>query len=82
MGITLWSNLCQLAKLSTNDMKAVKNMKLIEGSENRKTSGGFSLKFDSMEHMKHEARKDRTGEEETWQLFASYLLIFREEEAW
>lgn len=40
--------LLQLAKLSASDMKAVKNMKLIEGSDTRKTSSGsFSLKFGS-----------------------------------
>ncbi|XP_071931367.1 protein transport Sec1a isoform X1 [Coffea arabica] len=67
------SKLMQLAKLSVEDMKAVKNMKLIEGSANRKTSGGFSLKFDSK--RKHAARKDRTGEEETWQLFRFYPML-------
>lgn len=67
------SKLMQLAKISAEDMKAVKNMKLIEGSGNRKTSGGFSLKFDSK--RKHAARKDRTGEEETWQLFRFYPML-------
>lgn len=40
--------LLQLARLSDSDMKAVKNMKLIEGSDLRQASEEtFSLKFDS-----------------------------------
>ncbi|CAK9154514.1 unnamed protein product [Ilex paraguariensis] len=69
------SKLMQLAKLSHEDMKAVKNMILLEGSDNRKKSNGtFSLKFDSQKR-KHAARKDRSGEEETWQLFRFYPMI-------
>lgn len=46
--------LLQLAKLSRADMKAVKNMKLLEGSDSKKTShGGFSLKFDSAKVNKY-----------------------------
>ncbi|KAL0411818.1 UNVERIFIED_CONTAM: protein transport Sec1a [Sesamum latifolium] len=65
-----------LAKLSDSDMKAVKNMKLIEGYDSRKTSKGtFSLKFDSVKR-KHASRKDRSGgEEETWALFRFYPMI-------
>ncbi|KAL8500245.1 hypothetical protein ACS0TY_020012 [Phlomoides rotata] len=64
--------LMQLAKLSPADMKTVKNMKLLEASDSRKTShGSFSLKFDSAK-KKHADRKDRTGEEETWALFRFY----------
>lgn len=38
----------QLARLSDTDMKVVKNMKLIEGSDSRSASTGtFSLMFDS-----------------------------------
>ncbi|KAL3814916.1 hypothetical protein ACJIZ3_016184 [Penstemon smallii] len=67
--------LMQLAKLSPEDMKAVKNMKLLEGSDSRKASSGtFSLKFDSAKR-KHASRKDRTGEEETWALFRFYPVI-------
>ncbi|KAK6142909.1 hypothetical protein DH2020_023257 [Rehmannia glutinosa] len=67
--------LMQLAKLSQTDMKAVKNMKLIEGSDSRKASKGtFSLKFDS-EKSKHATRKDRKGEEETWALSRFYPMI-------
>lgn len=40
--------LLQLARLSDADMKAVKNMKLIEGCDKRSASKGtFSLMFDS-----------------------------------
>ncbi|VFQ73886.1 unnamed protein product [Cuscuta campestris] len=69
------AKLMQLAKLSAEDMKAVKNMKMLEASDTRKTSnGGFSLKFDSQKR-KNAARKDRTGEEETWQLFRFYPVV-------
>ncbi|KAI8571738.1 hypothetical protein RHMOL_Rhmol01G0142300 [Rhododendron molle] len=65
----------QLAKLSCEDMKAVQNMRTLEGENARKTStGGFSLKFDAHKR-KHAARKDRTGEEETWQLFRFYPVL-------
>ncbi|GFP95012.1 snare-interacting protein keule [Phtheirospermum japonicum] len=65
----------QLAKLPGSDMKAVINMKLIEGSDTRKASKGtFSLKFDS-EKRKHATRKDRSGEEETWALSRFYPMI-------
>lgn len=67
--------LMQLAKLSCEDMKAVQNMRTLEGENARKTStGGFSLKFDAHKR-KHAARKDRTGEEETWQLFRFYPVL-------
>lgn len=66
--------LMQLAKLSPDDVKAVKNMRLLEGSDTRKaSSGSFSLKFDSKK--KHAARKERTGEEEQWQLSRFYPMI-------
>ncbi|KAK6804408.1 hypothetical protein RDI58_002192 [Solanum bulbocastanum] len=68
------AKLMQLAKLSPDDMKAVKNMRMLEGSEKRKPSGSFSLKFDSQKKG-NAARKDRTGEEETWQLFRFYPVI-------
>ncbi|XP_049350846.1 protein transport Sec1a-like isoform X2 [Solanum verrucosum] len=68
------AKLMQLAKLSPEDMKAVKNMRMLEGSEKRKPSGSFSLKFDSQKKG-NAARKDRTGEEETWQLFRFYPVI-------
>ncbi|CAH2056697.1 unnamed protein product [Thlaspi arvense] len=69
------SKLMQLAKLSPEDMKAVKNMRVLEGSDGRKTAtGGFSLKFDGHKR-KHAARKDKTGEEETWMLSRFYPVI-------
>ncbi|KAK6162481.1 hypothetical protein DH2020_002322 [Rehmannia glutinosa] len=44
--------LLQLAKLSRADMKTVKNMKLLEGSDSKKASHGtFSLKFDSAKEL-------------------------------
>ncbi|KAF7151996.1 hypothetical protein RHSIM_Rhsim01G0148400 [Rhododendron simsii] len=74
--------LMQLAKLSSEDMKAVQNMRTLEGENARKTStGGFSLKFDAHKR-KHAARKDRTGEEETWQLFRFYPVLEHKLNAW
>ncbi|XP_024019042.1 protein transport Sec1a isoform X1 [Morus notabilis] len=68
------SMLMQLAKLSREDMKAINNMRLLGGSSKKKSASGFSLKFDA--HKKNPAaRKDRTGEEETWQLFRFYPMI-------
>ncbi|XVE76969.1 hypothetical protein DITRI_Ditri13aG0023800 [Diplodiscus trichospermus] len=72
------SKLMQLARLSSEDMKVVKNMQLLGGSspssQTKKTTTGFSLKFDGQK-TKQAARKDRTGEEETWQLFRFYPMI-------
>ncbi|KAF5732954.1 protein transport Sec1a [Tripterygium wilfordii] len=70
------TKLMQLAKLSREDMKVVENMKLLAGSSETKkaSSGSFSLKFDGAK-TKQAARKDRTGEEETWQLFRFYPMI-------
>ncbi|KAM6584667.1 hypothetical protein CsatB_011669 [Cannabis sativa] len=69
------SKLMQLAKLSHEDMNVVKNMKLLGGSSTKKIStGGFSLKFDGQK-KNQAARKDRSGEEETWQLFRFYPML-------
>ncbi|GAV60235.1 Sec1 domain-containing protein [Cephalotus follicularis] len=70
------TKLMQLARLSPDDMKVVHNMQLLAGSSgSKKTStSGFSLKFDGQK-TKQAARKDRTGEEETWQLFRFYPMI-------
>ncbi|KAK9273663.1 hypothetical protein L1049_018473 [Liquidambar formosana] len=70
------TKLMQLARLSSEDMKAVHNMRLLEGSSaTKKTSTvSFSLKFDAQKR-KGAARKDRTGEEETWQLSRFYPII-------
>ncbi|KAK9154028.1 hypothetical protein Sjap_001508 [Stephania japonica] len=68
--------LMQLARLSPDDMNAVNNMRLLEGfTDSKKSSlGGFSLKFDAQK-KKLGVRKDRTGEEETWQLSRFYPMI-------
>ncbi|KAL8170610.1 hypothetical protein V2J09_022414 [Rumex salicifolius] len=69
------SKLMQLAKLSPDDMIAIRNIKLLEGiPETKKSSSGFSLKFD-LHKKKHAARKDRTGEETQWQLSRFYPII-------
>ncbi|XP_059641542.1 SNARE-interacting protein KEULE-like isoform X2 [Cornus florida] len=69
------TKLMELARLPPEEMNAVYNMRLLEGSSDTKKSsiGAFSLKFDV--HKKHAARKDRTGEEVTWQLSRFYPLI-------
>ncbi|KAJ9188444.1 hypothetical protein P3X46_003803 [Hevea brasiliensis] len=69
------SKLMQLARLSEEDIKVVKNMQLIVGSPvTKKATSSFSLKFDNQK-TKQAARKDRTGEEETWQLFRFYPML-------
>ncbi|KAL9670850.1 hypothetical protein QQ045_008409 [Rhodiola kirilowii] len=71
------AKLMQLAKLAPEDMKFVKNMRMLEGTPDKKkaSSGNFSLKFDGQKR-KQAARKDRAGEEEeTWQLFRFYPMI-------
>ncbi|EOX96216.1 Secretory 1A [Theobroma cacao] len=69
------SKLMQLAKLSPEDMKVINNMQLLGGSsQSKKATSGFSLKFDGQK-TKQATRKDRTGEEETWQLFRFYPMI-------
>ncbi|KAF2298210.1 hypothetical protein GH714_018621 [Hevea brasiliensis] len=65
----------ELARLSEEDIKVVKNMQLIVGSPvTKKATSSFSLKFDNQK-TKQAARKDRTGEEETWQLFRFYPML-------
>ncbi|XP_050263795.1 SNARE-interacting protein KEULE [Quercus robur] len=69
-------NIMKLAKLPPEDMNAVHNLRLLGGSSDTKKSstGTFTLKFD-MHKKKRGARKDRTGEEETWQLSRFYPMI-------
>ncbi|XP_058190985.1 SNARE-interacting protein KEULE-like isoform X2 [Rhododendron vialii] len=69
------TKLMELARLPPEDMNAVNNMRLLEGSSDTKKNsiGAFSLKFDV--HKKHAARKDRTGEEVMWQLSRFYPMI-------
>ncbi|KAF8379309.1 hypothetical protein HHK36_028742 [Tetracentron sinense] len=66
--------LMQLARISSEDMNAVNNMRLLESNTKETSTGGFSLKFD-IHKRKHAARKDRTGEEETWQLSRFYPML-------
>ncbi|KAA8522289.1 hypothetical protein F0562_012962 [Nyssa sinensis] len=70
------AKLMELARLPPEDMNAVNNMRLLEGSSDTKKSsiGAFSLKFD-VHKKKHAARKDRTGEEVMWQLSRFYPMI-------
>ncbi|XP_008798533.1 SNARE-interacting protein KEULE [Phoenix dactylifera] len=69
------SKLMQLARLSSDDMNAVNNMRYLGGSDTKKTSGGaFSLKFDVYK-KKHGVRKERNDEGETWQLSRFYPMI-------
>ncbi|KAG8659378.1 SNARE-interacting protein KEULE [Manihot esculenta] len=69
-------NIMRLAKLPEDDMNAVNNMRLLGGSpESKKSStGAFSLKFD-IHKKKRAVRKDRTGEQETWQLSRFYPMV-------
>ncbi|XP_059442296.1 SNARE-interacting protein KEULE [Corylus avellana] len=69
-------NIMKLAKLPEEDMNAVHNLRLLGGSSDTKKSstGAFSLKFD-MHKKKRAARKERTGEQETWQLSRFYPMI-------
>ncbi|KAF5729904.1 Sec1/munc18-like (SM) proteins superfamily isoform 2 [Tripterygium wilfordii] len=69
-------NLMKLAKLPPDDMNAVNNMRLLGPAPDTKKSstGAFSLKFD-IHKKKRATRKERTGEEETWQLSRFYPII-------
>ncbi|KAH0452184.1 hypothetical protein IEQ34_019483 [Dendrobium chrysotoxum] len=66
--------LMQLARLSPDDMNAVYNMSYLALPDPKKTSGGFSLKFE-VHKKKQAARKERSDEEETWQLSRFYPVI-------
>ncbi|KAI9079948.1 hypothetical protein K1719_038194 [Acacia pycnantha] len=70
------TKLMQLAKLSTSDMKAISNMKMLAGSSGNKSSSSanFSLKF-SNQKKNNAARKDRADEGETWQLFRFFPML-------
>ncbi|KNA03296.1 hypothetical protein SOVF_210570, partial [Spinacia oleracea] len=71
------SKIMQLAKLSAEDMKAVKTMRLLAGSSisKKKPSGSFSLTFDG-QRKKIAARKDKTNyEEESWALSKFYPML-------
>ncbi|KAF3647413.1 Photolyase 1 isoform 1 [Capsicum annuum] len=70
------SKLMELARLPQDNMNAVYNMRLMEGStDNKKSSlGAFSLKF-NIHKKKHAARKDRTDQAAIWQLSRSCAMI-------
>ncbi|KAK8486318.1 hypothetical protein V6N13_139806 [Hibiscus sabdariffa] len=69
-------DLIKLAKLPPEDMNVVNNMRLLGPlAESKKSStGAFSLKFD-IHKKKRAARKDRHGEQVTWQLSRFYPII-------
>lgn len=67
------SKLMQLAQLSSDDLNAVKNMKLLAAPPEKKSSMGGLLKFDTKK--KRGVRKDRPGEATTWQLSRFYPMI-------
>uniref|UniRef100_A0A0D6QYN7 SNARE-interacting protein KEULE n=1 Tax=Araucaria cunninghamii TaxID=56994 RepID=A0A0D6QYN7_ARACU len=64
----------QLARLSSDDMNAVKNIEHIGAQVSKKQSGGFSLKFGTHK-KKHAVRKERNEEEGNWQLSRFYPMI-------
>ncbi|XP_057827206.1 SNARE-interacting protein KEULE isoform X1 [Cryptomeria japonica] len=64
----------QLARLSSDDMNAVKNMSYLGASVSKKHSGGFSLKFGTNK-KKHAVRKERNQEEDNWQLARFYPMV-------
>ncbi|XP_076923705.1 SNARE-interacting protein KEULE-like isoform X2 [Bidens hawaiensis] len=70
------AKLIELAGLPDDDRSAVYNMRFLEGSSDSKKSSlaAFSLKFDAHK-KKHGLRKDRAGEESTWQLSRFYPMI-------
>ncbi|XP_020093908.1 SNARE-interacting protein KEULE-like [Ananas comosus] len=69
------AKLMQLARLPPDDMNAVNNMRCLGGPDTKKASGGgFSLKFD-VHKKKHGVRKERSDQEETWQLSKFYPMI-------
>ncbi|ESW27592.1 hypothetical protein PHAVU_003G215400 [Phaseolus vulgaris] len=69
-------NLMKVARLTDDDAIAINNLRMLEGEpDTKKTSmSSFALKFD-MHKKKRAARKDRSGEEETWQLSRFYPII-------
>ncbi|RDX64688.1 SNARE-interacting protein KEULE [Mucuna pruriens] len=69
-------NLMKVAKLTDEDAIAINNLRMLGGEPDTKktSSSSFALKFD-MHKKKRAARKDRSGEEETWQLSRFYPII-------
>ncbi|KAG9158915.1 hypothetical protein Leryth_013304 [Lithospermum erythrorhizon] len=70
------AKLLELARLPPEDINAVYNMRLLEGSSDSKKNSSvpFSLKFD-VHKKKHASRKDRTDGEVPWQLSRFYPMI-------
>ncbi|KAL0884850.1 hypothetical protein Bca101_008831 [Brassica carinata] len=68
-------NLMKLAKLSSDDMSAVNNMRLLGSAVDAKknTPGGFTLKFDL--HKKKRAVRKERQEEAAWQLSRFYPMV-------
>ncbi|KAG4933115.1 hypothetical protein AAZX31_17G131200 [Glycine max] len=69
-------NLMKVAKLTDEDAIAINNLRMLGGEPDTKTTStsSFALKFD-MHKKKRAARKDRSGEEDTWQLSRFYPII-------
>ncbi|CAL0312938.1 unnamed protein product [Lupinus luteus] len=70
-------NLMKVARLTNEDMVVVNNLRMLGGATDttkKSSTGAFTLKFD-MHKKKHAARKDRSGEQETWQLSRFYPII-------
>ncbi|XP_061357818.1 SNARE-interacting protein KEULE-like isoform X1 [Gastrolobium bilobum] len=71
-------NLMKVAQLTDEDMNAVNNLRMLVGQQDTKKSltSAFGLKFDIHKvKKKRAARKERSGEEEKWQLSRFYPII-------
>ncbi|KAK1370425.1 SNARE-interacting protein KEULE-like [Heracleum sosnowskyi] len=68
--------LMELAKLSLEDMNVVHNIRMFDGSSDTKKTSirSFASKF-NLNKKKSNFRKDRPGEEVTWQLSRFYPLV-------
>ncbi|XP_052118167.1 SNARE-interacting protein KEULE isoform X1 [Arachis duranensis] len=70
-------NLMRVARLTDDDITAVNNLRMLGGQPDTKkslTAAFGGLKFD-IHKKKRAARKDRAGEDETWQLSRFYPII-------
>ncbi|XLV01500.1 hypothetical protein S245_015837, partial [Arachis hypogaea] len=70
-------NLMRVARLTDDDITAVNNLRMLGGQPDTKkslTAAFGGLKFD-IHKKKCAARKDRAGEDETWQLSRFYPII-------
>ncbi|XP_054810101.1 SNARE-interacting protein KEULE-like isoform X1 [Prosopis cineraria] len=73
-------NLMKVARLTSEDMTAAYNLKLLgtQPEATKSSTGSFSLKFDihnAKKKKKRAARIDRPGETEIWQLSRFYPII-------